>query len=419
MGRTISEKILSAKAGHDVRAGDVVVCGVDLVVGTDASMPMAIDYFERMGGDRVFDPGRVIVSLDHYAPPTLDATRGFHARVRAFADRFGIECLNVGDGISHQVIVDRHRVAPGQLVVGADSHTVTCGALNLFAAGVGSSDLAAAALTGQVWLRVPETIRVVLSGERQPGVTAKDAALALVALVGSDGADYQAIEWDGPGLASFDLDDRLVLSNLAVEMGAKAAIGPFDDVLRAWGADSRPAVSADSDANYCREIAFDLTSLAPQVAKPHDPASVVAVDDVIGVPVQMVFIGTCAGGRASDFREALRVIDAHGGRVAHEVMLVLTAASRDVERSLREDGTYERLQAAGGHWTTAGCGACCGTSGVIPRPGQTVISTANRNFKARMGEPTASIYLASPSACAAAAVAGRIVGVNAWTRSAR
>lgn len=414
MGRTVAEQILSAKAGRDVRAGDVVVCRVDLVVGTDASMPMAIDYFERMAGDRVFDPARVTISLDHYSPPTLDAARAFHARVRAFAARYGVECLRVGDGISHQVLVDRHRVAPGQLIVGADSHTVTCGAINLVAVGIGSSDLAAAMLTGQVWLRVPETIRVTLRGERRAGVSAKDVALALVGLIGSDGADYQAIEWQGPGLSSFDLDDRLVLSNLAVEMGAKAAIGPFDEVLARWGADASLAVRPDADARYAREIAVDLEKITPRIARPHEPANVAAIDDVIGVPVQMVFIGTCAGGRASDFREALRVIEAAGGQVADGVSLVLTAASADVEHDLQQDRTYERLQAAGGLWTTAGCGACCGTSGVIPAPGSTVLSTANRNFKARMGEPTASIYLASPSACAAAAVAGRVVGASAW-----
>ncbi len=241
-GRTISEQILSAKAGRDVRAGDVVVCAVDLVVGTDASGPMAIDCFERMGGTRLHNPAAVVFALDHYAPPTSAETRSFHERVQSFATRHGAECFGVGDGISHQVLVDRRRVAPGQLVVGADSHTVTCGALNLFAVGVGSSDLAAAMLTGQVWLRVPETIRVTFAGRRPAGVAAKDVALAVLAEVGTDGADYQAIEWTGDGLASFSIDDRLVLSNLAVEMGAKAAIGPFDSVLSAWcdgaGADS-------------------------------------------------------------------------------------------------------------------------------------------------------------------------------------
>lgn len=448
-GRTISEQILSARAGRDVRAGDIVVCAVDLVVGTDASGPMAIDCFERMGGARLFDPTRVIFSLDHYAPPTSAETRAFHDRVRSFAAQYGAECLRVGDGISHQVIVDRRRVAPGQLVVGADSHTVTCGALNLFAVGVGSSDLAAAMLTGQMWLRVPETIRVTLSGRRAAGVAAKDVALAVLAEVGTDGADYQAIEWTGDGLASFSIDDRLVLSNLAVEMGAKAAIGPFDSVLSAWtgagrgaggpadqtrrgagvpagqskfdGAFPAPvdgtAVRADPDARYVRQVAIDLTGLSALASAPDDPGNVLAVTEVAGAPVHMVFIGTCTGGRASDFREVLRVLTLTGGRLAPGVQLVLTPASADVERALVADGTHQRLAAIGGEWTTAGCGACCGTSGVIPVAGTTVLSTANRNFKARMGEPTASIYLASPATCAASAAAGRIVASpedDAW-----
>ena len=408
-GRTISEQILSVKAGRDVLAGDVVVCAVDLVVGTDASGPMAIDCFERMGGARLFDPARVLFALDHYAPPTSAQTLAFHDRVRSFATRHGAECWGVGDGISHQVLVDRRRVAPGHLVVGADSHTVTCGALNLFAVGVGSSDLAAAMLTGQIWLRVPETIRVTLSGRRPTGVSAKDVALAVLAEVGTDGADYRTIEWTGDGVASFSIDDRLVLSNLAVEMGAKAAIGPFDAVLSAWCGATGVGVEADPHAQYVREVTIDLASLTALVSAPDDPGNVVALEQVADVPVHMVFIGTCTGGRASDFREVLRVLTLAGGRLAPGVHLVLTPASADVERALAADGTYERLAAIGGQWTTAGCGACCGTSGVIPAPGTTVLSTANRNFKARMGEPTALIYLASPAACAAAAAAGRIV----------
>lgn len=412
MGQTISERILSQKVGRPVHAGDLVVCPVDLVVGTDASGPMAIDYFEQMNGSRVFDPTRVIFALDHYAPATVPETRRFHDRVHRFAAEHGIECLNVGEGIGHQVLVDRHRIVPGELVVGADSHTVTCGALNTFAVGVGSSDLAAAMLTGQIWLRVPETIRVSFEGGCASGVSAKDVGLAIISLVGADGADYQAVEWTGPGLAALSIDDRLVLSNLAVEMGAKVAIAPVDDCLRAWGVPPNSGVRPDPDARYHREITLDLSRLAPQIAKPHDPCAVVSVTDAAGTPIDMVFIGTCTGGRASDFREVLRVLELAGGRLAPGVSLVLTPASAETERALVADGTYARLRALGAEWTMAGCGACCGTSGVIPKPGSVVLSTANRNFKARMGEPTASIYLASPAVCAAAAAAGRIVGLD-------
>ena len=216
--KTISEKILGAKSHTDARAGDVVVCDVDLVIGTDASSPMAIAYFEKMGGRLLFDPARVVFALDHYAPPSTPKTAAFHDQVRAFARQTGAGLHEVGEGISHQIVAEQGRVSPGDLIIGADSHTVTCGALNLFATGVGSSDLAAAMITGRVWLRVPETIEVTLTGERPRGLAAKDVALAVVAELGADGANYQALEFDGPGVAEFTLEERFVLPPLQREM---------------------------------------------------------------------------------------------------------------------------------------------------------------------------------------------------------
>ncbi len=416
-GKTISEKILSAKSGRDARAGDIVVCDVDLVIGTDASSPMAIGYFEKMGGTSLRDPAKVIFALDHYSPPSTPKTAAFHATVRAFARKHGAELHEVGEGISHQIVIDEATVMPGDLVIGADSHTVTCGALNLFATGVGSSDLAAAMLTGQIWLRVPATIKVVLTGALNPGVTAKDVALMLVGLIGGDGASSQTLEFHGSGVAALSLDDRLVLANLAVEMDAKAAIFPADAVISAYltehgrAADAAP-VDPDDDAIYDRKIALDLSTITPRVALPHAPDNVVPLADAVGTPVQMVFIGTCTNGRADDFRDALRVIQRAGGTIAPGVQLVITPASRDVFVRLIDDGTIAAFASMGAVITTPGCGACCGTSGVIPSDGMSVLSTANRNFKARMGNGTASIYLASPAACGAAAVAGKIVA--AW-----
>ena len=409
--RTISEKILSSHSGSDAHAGDIVVCAADLVLGTDGSGPMAIDYFEQMRGERLHDPGRVFFSLDHYAPPTTDATRAFHDRIRAFASQVGATVFEVGDGISHQVVVERGLVAAGDLVVGADSHTVTCGALNCFAIGVGSSDLAAAMKTGSIWLRVPETILVRLVGVRARGVSAKDVGLALVARLGGDGANYQAIEFTGD-LAGFSLSDRLVLSNLGVEAGAKAAVFPHDHVtseyLRDRGGVRGTPVVADTGARYVREEVIDLASLTPRVAVPHAPHHVSPLDEVAGTTVDMVFIGTCTGGRVQDFHEALAAFERAGGRLADGVQLVLTPASREVHEHLRDDGTIRRFEDVGAVRTTPGWGACCGTSGVIPGDGVTVLSTANRNFKARMGNATASIYLASPSVCGMAAATGRI-----------
>lgn len=426
---TIAEKILSSRAHRPVRAGDIAVCDVDCVLGTDGSGPMAIDYFARMAGDsgRVKHPERVFFSLDHYAPPTTPQTRAFHEQIRAFAAVHGATVFEVGDGISHQIAAERGAVRAGDLLVGADSHTVTGGALNCFAIGVGSSDLAAAMFTGQAWLRVPETIRVRLTGALRPGVLAKDAALALVGAIGADGADYKAIEFEGDALARLTLDDRFVFSNLMVEAGAKAAMFPFDERTAAYVAahgekdganDGKRAgvpVSADPGAQYVRDVAVDLGTLSPRIALPHAPDNVASLASVAGTPVQMVFAGTCTGGRVSDFHALRAAFDAAGARVAAGVALVLTPASRAVLDELTMDGTIGHLTAAGAELTTVGCGACCGTSGVIPSDGMTVLSTANRNFKARMGNATAKIYLASPAVCGIAAATGAIPGAVAGT----
>ena len=411
-GKTIAEKILSAKSGMDARAGDMVVCDADIVLGTDASAPMAIAYFEKMGGNAVRYADRVVFALDHYDPVTSPDTAKYHDLVRAFAAAHGVRVYERGEGISHTLAVERGDVHPGDLVLGADSHTVTCGALNLFATGIGSSDLAAAMITGQIWLRVPETIRLVLTGERPTDLTAKDAALAIVSMLGAEGANYQAVELDGPGVAAFALEERLVLSNLLVESGAKAAIFPFDRELAEFlvtrGISPGSPVIADDGARYCRVIEVDLGALAPIVAIPHSPATTASITDAAGTPIQFVFLGTCTGGRVSDYHDALAVLERGGGKLAPGVQLVVTPASREVEERLVADGTMAKLRAIGATITPPGCGACCGTSGVIPPDGVNVLSTANRNFKARMGNATAAIYLASPAACAAAALTGMI-----------
>ena len=428
--KTISEQILSSKSGRDAHAGDVVVCDVDLVLSTDAATPMAIDYFERMGGEQVFDPRRILLALDHYAPPSSPATEAHHDKMRAFAARFGIDVHAVGDGISHQIAAESARALPGSLVVGADSHTVTCGALNAFATGVGSSDIAAAMISGRIWLRVPESIKVVLSGTLPVGVEAKDLVLALVKEIGVDGASYKTLEFCGPGLSKLDLDERMVIANMSIEMGAKAGIFPADEATWRYLADASSSaiephsewqpgaaarcstagadVSPDDGAIYSREIALDMSSLSPNIALPHSPDNVVAVDAAMGVPIQMVFLGTCTGGRSSDFRRALQVLEAGGG-IAPGVHVVVTPASRQVRDDLIADGTLDKLAALGATITTPGCGPCYGTSGPIPSDAMNVISTANRNFKARMGNASASIYLASPATCAAAAAAGKVV----------
>ena len=413
-GKTISEKILSAKSGQDARAGDVVVCRVDYAMGTDASVPMSVDYFEAMGGKRVLNPQRLVFALDHYAPAPNRETTRLHQRTRDFGAAHGIEVWEIGDGIGHQLMVERGRALPGLLAVAADSHAVTYGALNAFGTGIGSSDLAAIMISGRMWLRVPESIQIILTGSLSAGVYPKDVALSLAKELGADGATYQALEFAGPALKTLDLEDRLVFSNLSVEMGAKNGIFPADEKTSAYLGKAYDAVEPDTDASYTRKIVLDLDRVTPQVALPHQVDRVVPVEDAAGTPVQMVYLGTCTGGRVRDFHQALTVLKAGGG-VAPGVQLVVTPASRSVLETLTRDGTLADFIAMGAVVVTPGCGSCCGTCGAIPGDGVNIISTANRNFKGRMGNSSAMIYLASPASCAAAAVRGAITDPRAWS----
>ncbi len=401
-GKTITEKILSSKSGQDAKAGDVVVCTVDTAMGTDGSVPMALDYFQAMGGTRVHDPARIVFALDHYAPAPNRAIAQLHQRMREFARAHRIEVWDVGEGIGHQLMVESGRIQPGGLAVAADSHAVTYGSSNCFGTGIGSSDLAAIMLCGRIWLRVPQSILVEMTGSLPPGVYAKDVALALARVLGADGASYQAVEFSGSGLSGLEIDDRLVLSNLTVEMGAKNGIFPG-------------AVTADSGAIYSRRVHIALDQLVPLVALPDRVDLVTEATRVAGTPVQMVYLGTCTGGRVSDFHEALTVLRAGGGP-APGVQLIVTPASRSVMETLSRDGSLADFVAMGAVVVTPGCGSCCGTCGAIPGDGVNVISTANRNFKGRMGNSNAAIYLASPATCAAAAVSGAIVDPREVTR---
>jgi 3-isopropylmalate/(R)-2-methylmalate dehydratase large subunit len=411
-GQTISEKILSAKSGKNAYAGDVVVCPVDCAMGTDGSVPMAIDYFDAMGGARVHNPGGIVFALDHYAPAPSRHTAQLHQRMRDFAAAHGILLWDVGEGIGHQLVVETGRALPGGLAVGADSHAVMYGALNAFATGIGSSDLAAIFISGKIWLRVPRSIRVTLNGHLPTGVYPKDIALALAKKLGADGATYQALEFGGPGALALDLEDRLVFSNLSVEMGAKNGIFGADEKTFAYlNGSAGDAQMPDADARYCREVEIDLDRLTPQIALPHGVDRVAPIGESaaspIKTPVQMVYLGTCTGGRVRDYHQALAVLKAGGG-IAPGVQLVVAPASRTVLETLARDGALAEFIALGAVIGTPGCGSCCGTCGSIPGDNVNVISTANRNFKGRMGNGAASIYLASPASCAAAAVRGEI-----------
>lgn len=411
-GRTIVEKIMSTHAGFAVRAGEICICTVDAAMGTDGSVPMAIDYFEAMGGAALHDPDGFVVALDHYAPETRDRTFALQARVRDFLSVRGGRLYDVGEGIGHQVMIERGHVTSGGLYVGADSHSVTYGALNCLAVGIGSSDLAAVMLTGSLWFFVPETIRVEFRGRLAPGVTAKDVALWMTETLKADGAAYRALEFGGPGLAALSMDDRIVIANMTAECGAKCGVFASDEVtldyLRLAGARDGVAVAPDEGAVYARRIELDLSTLQPMVALPHAPDNVRPLADAANQEVDLVYIGTCTGGRVADFHAALAVLEAGGG-IASSVIVYITPASDAIHAALVADGSAAAFARLGAKMMPPGCGACCGTCGVIPGDGMRVLSTANRNFRGRMGNRHAEITLASPVACAAAACRGRIV----------
>ena len=412
-GLTLAEKILSRAAGHTVRAGEIAICTPDLAMGTDGSIPMALDYLQAMSPHDLAPrfAERLVFALDHYGRASGAKAQALQARARAYAAEHGIRVYDEGEGIGHQLILESGLARPGLLIVGADSHSTSYGAVGAFGTGIGSSDLAGILLCGQVWLKVPPTLRVVLRGRLDGAVAAKDVALWLARRLGADGASYRAIEFCGPGVAALDMDDRIVLANMSVELGAKAGMFAFDAVTARWldGRTNAPmqTLEADADAAVEAVIEVDLAAVTPQIAQPHRVDDVVDATDAAATRIDMVYLGTCTGGRVKDYREALDELE-RGGGVAPGVRLVVTPASQAVRAELEQSGMLARFAAFGAELQPPGCGSCCGTCGTIPANGEHVISTANRNFKGRMGNASASIWLASPRECAAAAVRGSI-----------
>ncbi|MEW6457450.1 MAG: 3-isopropylmalate dehydratase large subunit [Bacillota bacterium] len=410
MGRNIIEKILSRKSGRAVRAGDIVVAEVDFVMGQDGTSPLAINAFRAMGGKALFDPAKVALVIDHSAPSPSEGVSNLHKFMRDFARETGCHLYDVGDGVCHQLMLESGAVGPGSLVVGADSHTCTYGALNAFATGVGSTDLAAAMISGRMWFKVPPTLKFVCHGILPPGVSSKDLILFLIGQVTADGATYMSVEFSGEAVRALSMEARFTISNMAVEMGAKAGLMEADERTAEWVAQySRrtfePA-APDPDAVYERILEFDVSGLEPQVARPHRVDNVAPLSEVIGLPVDEAVLGTCTNGRLEDLRIAAALV--RGYRVSPRVRFIVAPASRHVYLQALRDGTLETLVQAGAAVVTPGCGPCVGTHNGVPADGERVISTANRNFKGRMGNRNAEIYLASPAAVAAAALTGEI-----------
>lgn len=404
MGRTLAEQIIAAHASRPVAPGDLVVAAVDAAMASDTTAPLAIRAFEAMGGRTPCAPQRTVFVIDHAAPAPNERIANLHGMMRAFARSHGVHLFDAGEGICHQLMVEHGFVRPGGLVVGADSHTCTYGALGAMGVGVGSTDFAAVMRTGKIWLRVPASIRVTVAGALAPGVSGKDLILAVLARLGTDGATYRALEIGGPAVAALPLSDRLTLANMAIEAGAKT--GFVETAGLALPADFPPAPQPDPDAVYERTIALDAARLGPLVSRPHAPDAARPVDELVGRPIDAAFIGTCVNGRIEDLRIAARVLA--GRRVHPRTRLLVAPASRRVLLAALADGTAQALVAAGAVLLPPGCGPCVGTHNGVPGDGEAVISTGNRNFKGRMGNPRAEIYLASPATVAASAAAGAI-----------
>lgn len=403
MGQTISEKILSAHAGKPVYADELAIVDVDAAMASDTTAPLTIKAFEEMGGKKVFRPERTYLVIDHAAPAPNEKIANLHELMRVFAREQDCVLYDVGDGICHQLMVDNRHVAPSELFLGADSHTCSYGALGAFATGVGSTDLAAVLLTGKTWLKVPRTIKVELTGRLRPGVFAKDLTLFLVGQIGLSGATYQALEFSGEAVERLSLGGRFTLANMAIEMGAKAGIVQPQGLQLPYAFE--PTLP-DADANYVKTLRYDASNLLPVLAAPGSPDDVHDLADYEGTAVSYAFIGTCVNGRLEDLHIAAQILAGH--RVAKGVRLVIAPASREIFLRAVADGTAEKLLAAGATFIPAGCGPCVGTHNGVPGNGETVISTGNRNFKGRMGNPNARVFLGSPASVAAAARTGKI-----------
>jgi 3-isopropylmalate/(R)-2-methylmalate dehydratase large subunit len=412
MGHTIAEKILGSHAGgKPAKAGEIVVADVDFAMIHDARAGNALKMIEKLGAKSLPHVKRTALVLDHYSPPPNIEAANVHVEMRAFAEKHGSPLYDVGDGICHQVLPEGGHLTCGDLVVGTDTHSTTYGAFNAFGTGVEGTDVSAVMMTGKLWFRVPETIRIDLNGPLQPGVWAKDVTLAMLGRLRAEGANYMALEYAGSGVSAMAIDDRMTLSNHAAELGAKAAILEADEKTFAWlkahGAAAPKPVKADADAVYAQRIAIDTATLAPQVARQHHIDDVVGVPDVQGQKIQVALIGTCTNGRLDDIRQAAAILK--GKKLAKGVRMIVTPASRAIYLAAMREGLFEILTAAGASVEAAGCGTCVNITGhYIAGDSQVVISSANRNFKGRLGNPKSEIWIGSAATVAASALTGVI-----------
>ncbi len=410
MGKTIAEKIFSRVSGKDVKAGDFVLAKIDRAMVHDITAPLAIKALERITGERkVRYPERVIMAFDHQVPADSVKAAETHKMLREFARENGILNYDVREGIAHQIMVEKGHALPGELIVGADSHTCMYGALGCFSTGIGSTDMGFVFATGKLWFKVPETIYFDVYGKPERYVCGKDIILKLIGMVGADGANYKACVYGGDAVRKMGMSDRFTMCNMAIEMGGKAGIVEFDDktekYLKEIGAGEYEPVYMDEDCN-CERVELDVTGMEPQVAKPHRVDNVCGVSEVEGVRVDQVFIGSCTNGRYEDLKIAAEILK--GEEVARNVRLIVIPASRSIYRKALRDGIIDIFVEAGALVEFPCCGPCMGGSFGLIASGEVSVSTSNRNFIGRQGSPEGQIYLVSPATAAATAIYGEI-----------
>ncbi len=413
MGMTMTQKILAAHAGHEeVKAGQLIMANLDLVLGNDITAPVAITEFEKIGVDGVFDRGKVAIVPDHFTP-NKDIQAAEQCKVvRSFAQEKQIEnYFEIGEmGIEHALLPEKGLVVPGDVVIGADSHTCTYGALGAFSTGIGSTDMAAGMATGQTWFKVPAAMQFRLTGTLQEWVSGKDVILHIIGRIGVDGALYRSMEFVGEGVSQLSMDDRFTIANMAIEAGAKNGIFPVDEQTVAYVKEHSyrdyTVYEADPDADYDTCHTIDLSAIRPTVSFPHLPDNTRTIDEVGDVTVDQVVIGSCTNGRIGDIRTAAAILK--GRKVAKGVRLIVFPATQRIYLQALREGLVEALVEAGAAFSTPTCGPCLGGHMGILAKGERAVATTNRNFVGRMGHPESEVYLASPAVAAATAITGRI-----------
>ncbi len=410
MGKTLSEKILSNKSGADAVAGDIVIAVIDLAFMQDTTGPLTVNQFYEAGFSKVAATTKSAVFLDHAAPSPNSNLSNDHLTLRGFTDKTGTILSDVGNGVCHQIVAES-LAKPGDLIVGADSHTVTAGGLGAFACGMGSTDVAVALSLGKSWFRVPESIKVSINGKFPIGVYAKDVILYLIGLIGADGATYRALEFGGDAIPWISISSRLTIANMTVEAGAKAGLFPADELTldflseRGDKQDYR-SLTPDDDAVYEKIIDIDLPKLQPTISRPHTVDNTTPISEIAGMKIDQVVIGTCTNGRLEDMEVAAGIL--HGKRRHPKTRLIVAPASKSILLASIEKEYIQTFIEAGASILPPGCGPCLGLHQGVLADGENCLSTANRNFKGRMGNPNAFIYLGSPASAAAAAVTGEI-----------